>query len=119
MGILTGGGFAATRGVALLAFGDVGQVGAGSVVSDGGGGGTLTWSYGADVPCRVDPFTGGESIAAARLMDRSTHLLTVPAGTGITAASRFRITGGGTYEVLAVRDATDEPARFAEVVAVA
>lgn len=119
MGLLTGGGFAATRGVALLAFGDVGQVGAGSIVSDGGGGGTLTWAYGGDVPCRLDPLTGGESSASARLVDRSTHLLSVPAGTSLTAASRFRVTGGGTYEVLAVRDATDEPARFAEVVAVA
>lgn len=117
MGILTGQGFPATRGAALLSWGDSGQVGSGTLSDDGGGGGTASFTWGGTVACRIDPLVGREGIAGERISDRATHLLSLPAGTSITTASRFRI-AGQQYEVVAVRSATDEPARFAEVVAI-
>jgi len=119
MGLATwlgGGTVTQLRGLAFLSLSDFGQVGAGTVVSDGGGGGTASWSYGGTIPCRIDPITGGEQMAADRLSDRSTHMVTVPAGTQISTAARFAIAGRGTYEVTAVRSRTGEPLTFFEVV---
>lgn len=104
------------RGLAWLSLSDLGQVGAGTIVSDGGGGGTATWTYGGTIPCRIDPMTGGELLTADRLADRSTHTVTVPAGTSVSPASRFAIAGRGTFEVTAVRSRTGESLTFFEVV---
>lgn len=104
------------RGLAWLSLSDLGQVGSGTVTDDGGGGGTTTWSYGGTIPCRIDPITGSELVTAGRLSDRSTHTVTVPAGTTVLAASRFVIAGRGTFEVTAVRSRTGEPLTFFEVV---
>lgn len=106
------------RGLAWLALSDEGQVGEGAVTDDGGGGGATVWTYGATVACRIDALAGDERMAASKLSDRSTHLITVPPETAMTAASRFVITGRGTFEVTAVRDSTDELMRFFEAVEV-
>jgi head-tail adaptor len=106
------------RGLAWLSLADVGHVGAGTIVDDAGGGGTTTWAYSGTIPCRVDPLAGTESLVAGRLSDRSTHLLTVPQNTVVTVANRFQIVGGSTYEITAIRDATQAPLLFAEVVAI-
>jgi hypothetical protein len=109
---LNGGTAIQLRGLAWLALSDFGEVGRGTFISDGGGGGTQTWAYSSGtVPCSVDPFgTGGqdEVLVADRLDDRSTHIITTPAGTNVTRADRFRVLGRGTYEVTAVRTATAE-----------
>jgi head-tail adaptor len=106
------------RGAAWLALSDTGQVGAGTIVDDGGGGVTTGWAYGGSVPCRIDPLTDNETIAAGRISDRSTHLVTVPPGTAVTTSSRFLIANRGTYEVTGVQDRTGELLRFFEVVQV-
>ena len=113
---LNGGTAGQLRGLPWLALSDLGGLGAGTVVSDGGGGGTTVWAYGSAVPCRLDPLLGGEALAADRVSDRSTHLLTVPSGTGLLVASRFKLANGAIYEVVAVRDMTAEQVRSAEVV---
>lgn len=104
------------RGLQWLALSDVGQVGTSSLVDDGGGGVTTGWAWGGTVPCRIDPLTDNETLAAGRVSDRSTHVVTCPAGTPVTTNSRFLIANRGTYEVTGVQDRTGELARFFEVV---
>jgi hypothetical protein len=104
------------RGAAWLALSDVGQVGEGTVTDDSGGGGSVTWAYGTDVPCRLDPITSNESLMAGRVNDRSTHLITVPPNLTVLTSSRFAITGRGTFEITAVRERTGEQLRFLEAV---
>lgn len=106
------------RGLLWLSLSDVGQVGTRTSTSDSGGGATEVWAYGTDVPCRVDPVTSDEGVVGGRLDDRSTHVITTPPGTTITSSSRFRVTGGGTYEVTAVRTSTAEQVTFFEAVEV-
>jgi len=104
------------RGLQWLALSDTGQVGTNTITDDGGGGVTSGWAWGSSVPCRIDPLTNNETLAAGRISDRSTHLVTVPAGTPVSVSSRFLIAGRGTYEVTGVQDTTGELARFFEVV---
>lgn len=109
------------RGIAWLALSENGQVGRGSFVSDGGGGGTHSWSYGGTVPCRIDPIGGAgmdEVLVADRIDDRSTHVVTVPAGTDVNHNDRFLMVGRGTYEVTAVRTRTAEWATHFETIQV-
>lgn len=115
---LSGGPLNQLRGAAWLGLADSGQVGAGTVTDDGGGGVTTGWTYGGTVPCRIDPLTSNETLAAGRISDRSTHLVTVPPGTPVTTSSRFVIANRGTYEVTGVQDQTGEMLRFFEVVQV-
>lgn len=106
-----------TRGLVTEALTETGNVISGTVIDDGGGGGTRSTSVGGTIACRIDALGGDEGDAAERISDRSTHLVTLPAETAITVAQDFRINGRGTYEVTAVRENTDELARFIEVVA--
>lgn len=106
-----------TRGLVTEALTEGGNKITGTVTDDGGGGASFSETAGAAVICRLDALGGGEGERADRLSDRSTHLLTLPAGTDIAAADTFQITGRGTFEVTAVRENTGELARFAEVVA--
>lgn len=119
---LNGGTVTELRGLAFLTLTDFGQVARGTIVSDGGGGGTASWTYGGTIPCRVDPFgTGGgqnETLVADRMDDRSTHIVTTPAGTNVTRNDRFLIAGRGTFEVTAIRSRTAEWARLFEAVEV-
>lgn len=115
---LDGGTVTQLRGLQWLALSDVGQVGAGTLVDDGGGGVTTGWAYGGSIPCRIDPLTGREAVVAGRINDRSTHLITVPPGTIVGTSSRFAIAGRGTYEVTGIQDQTGELARFFEVIQV-
>lgn len=89
---------------------------AGSVASDSGGGATSTLTAGSDIPCRIDALGGAEGEVADRISDRSTHLVTLPAETTITAGNDFSIDNIGTFEVLAVRSNSDELHRGIEVV---
>lgn len=109
------------RGLGWLALSDVGFIGGAAVTSDSGGGGTTVWTYGTSFPCRVDPIASGhsnEGVNAERLSDRSTHLVTTPRGTEVSAANRLAVTGRGTFEVTAVRTRTADPYTFFEAVQV-
>lgn len=107
---LNGGSAIRLRGLQWMAMSDFGRIGAGSVVSDSGGGGTMVWTYGGTIPCRIDPLAGGADtdVVAGRIDERSTHILTVPSGTSATSNSRVLVVGRGTFEVTAVRTRTDE-----------
>jgi head-tail adaptor len=115
---LNGGTITTLRGLSWLALSDSGRVGAGTMVGDTGGGATTTWTYGGTIPCRVDPLSGRELLTAGRISDRSTHLITVPPGTGVTTSNRFAVTGRGTFEITAVQDRTGELVRSLEAVKV-
>lgn len=104
------------RGLTWLALSDTGQVGSGTFTDDGGGGGTLGWAYGSDVPCRIDPLDSPEArVTAGRIDERSTHLLTLPLGTELALTNRFLIDGRGTFEVTALKDTTASSLTLAEV----
>jgi hypothetical protein len=116
---LNGGAAIQLRGLQWLALSEAGSVAAGSVVDDqGGGAGSAVWTFGTAVPCRIDPIgdASSDSLIAGRIDERSTHRITVPAGTQVATASRFAITGRGTYEVTAVPERTAERTRVFEVV---
>lgn len=107
-----------TRGLVSFALTETASVLSGTVVDDGGGGGTLTYEAGETIPCRIDPLGTGtrEGETANRISDRSTDVVTLPANTAITTANELRIDGRGTFEVTAVRERSNELARFVEVV---
>lgn len=94
------------RGAALLTWTDTGHIGAGSIVDDSGGGGSLVWTWSGTIPCRVDAMGGGESMAGERISDRSTHTIQCPPDTPVTADNRFWIDGRGTFEITAIVDRT-------------
>jgi hypothetical protein len=48
--------------------------------------------------------------------ERSSHIVTLPAGTNVAAANRFVIAGRGTFEVTAVRQRTASLTQVIEVV---
>jgi hypothetical protein len=106
------------RGLAWLALSETGNVVAGSAASDAGGGSTVVWTAGAAVPCRIDPVTDQSRIVGGRIDERSTHVVTVPPGTAVSASDRFAIAGRGTFEVTATHEQTGEMARMFEVVQV-
>ena len=104
------------RGLMWMALDDVGQVVTGVATSDSGGGASVVWTAGSSLACRIDPLTSLEGLTADRISDRSSHIVTTPAGTTVTTGNRFAITGRGTYEVTAVHDTTGALAQIFEVV---
>lgn len=76
-----------------------------TTVSDGGGGTTDTWGdHATSVPCRIAPVAGGETgMAGDRILDETTHVVTLPSGQDITEADRI-VLDSRTYEVTQVRD---------------
>lgn len=105
------------RGLAWLSMSDYAQIGAGTVVSDSGGGGTTTWAYGGSVACRVDPLSaGGGRITGGQIDERSTHAITVPPGVSVATDSRISVLGRGTFEVTASHTRTGAATQVFEVI---
>jgi hypothetical protein len=77
------------------------------------GGQVETFTAGTAIPCRVDPMGGEEGTVANRIDERTTHRITVPPQTVVSARDRFSTTAG-TYEITAVRTRTQEPVRILE-----
>lgn len=107
---------ATTRGLVTEALTETGNVLSGTVTDDAGGGGSAVVVVGGTIDCRIDALRGNEGQAGARISDRSTHLITLPADTEIDTTDDFRVNGRGTFEVVAVREYTGEQARFIEAV---
>lgn len=105
-----------TRGLATFALTETANVLSGTVIDDGGGGGTAVVTAGGTIACRIDTLTASERQAVGRISDASTHLVTLPANTTITAAADLAIAGRGTFEVTGVHEHSNELARFVEVV---
>ena len=83
--------------------------------SDGGGGGTSTWSASGTVACHISPITADEREIAERIAADAEWIVTLPAETSITTANRVVI-ASTTYNVEACRaPRTWEITRRAEV----
>jgi head-tail adaptor len=95
------------RGLAWLSLSDTAIIQSRAGTSDAGGGITEAWSNAGTTECRIDPLTARSGLVGARIDERSTHRVTVPPDAVVSAASRFAISGRGTYEVTAVDDRTD------------
>jgi hypothetical protein len=106
------------RGLAWMALSDVGHVVSQVSTDDSGGGVTQAWTPGTAIPCRIDDLGGGEALAAGRISDRSTHVITLPPNLVPTPVDRFAIDGRGTFEITGVRNRTREWLQLVEVVQV-
>lgn len=102
------------RGLAFFSLSELGYSQALTTVSDGGGGGTASWTSGGTIACRIDPLGGADArVIGGRIDERSTHVVTIPAGGTIPTDARFAIIGRGTFEVTATHQRTAEwVARF-------
>jgi SPP1 family predicted phage head-tail adaptor len=101
--MLTAGDIAGMRATADTALPDVATVQRATTVSDGGGGTTTSWADVATVACRIAPAGGGEGATAGeRVVDESTHVISLPAEADVTELDRL-IVGGQTYDVTLVR----------------
>jgi hypothetical protein len=96
---------------------DAGYILSRSEESDGAGGQEVTYEKGAATPCALAPVGGGEGTnnPGDRIDDRTTNLITVPAGTQVSEKDRIEIDGWGVFDVTAVRRRTTEIARQIEV----
>lgn len=110
--MLTADELAAMRATVEDALPDTAQVQRRTLVSDGAGGYTESWSTVATVACRVA--RGGqlpqERVIAERLTTTSIWTLTLPALTDVTAADRI-VVASRTFEVVDVGARSDEVAR--------
>jgi len=87
-----------------------------SFVSDGGGGGTATWTSAGTVPCRLAPFMSGgnsEGVEGGRLSIESQVILTFPADTDVDHNARV-VFEDRAYEVTAIRQRSQEMSRRIE-----
>lgn len=104
------------RGLAFLSLSNTGYILRGTFTDNLGGGGTLTFGTAGTVACRVDPIGGGEDVIANKVDERTTHRITVPPGTSVTAKDRFKVDGIGEFEITAVSVRTQEQVRILEAV---
>lgn len=102
------------RGLAFLSLSDTGYIMRGTFTDNLGGGGTYTFGTAGTVACRVDPVGGGEALVANRIDERTTHRITVPPETNVSAKDRFKVQGIGEFEITAVRIRTSEQVRILE-----
>jgi SPP1 family predicted phage head-tail adaptor len=72
-------------------------------VSDGGGGGSVTWTAAGTVPCRIAPLNGDERTIGGRISADADSVITFEHDAAITTNSRV-VSGGGTYNIEHVRD---------------
>lgn len=104
-----------TRGVLWLALSDEAKVLKRTEKSDSGGGYEDTYTAQGAVPARIDPLGGGEGELAARISDRSTHLVTLPLDTEVSLPDDIEVVGVGRFEITAIRDSTAKFALMVEV----
>lgn len=69
-----------------------------SWVSDGGGGGTTTFTASGTISCRIMPVSGNERIEGARLNTDTEYLVTMPHDAPVNADSVLEI-GGNSFSV--------------------
>jgi hypothetical protein len=112
------------RGLLWLGLSETGRFLTRGTVSDGGGGvtetytpaGTADWASTTNVECRIDVIGGVEGQIANRISDRSTHIVTMAAGTAVFSINNdFQIQGRGRYEITAIREHTGQMAAQIEV----
>lgn len=101
--MLTAGQLEGMRSTINAALPDLVVIQRRTTTSDDGGGRTTSWAPLATVSCRIAPVGGGETgTAGARIVDETTHMVTLPASADVSEADRLVISDV-TYEVTAVR----------------
>lgn len=95
------------RGLRFFAFSETAIIQRGTVTSDGGGGGTMTWAAYGTASCRVAALAGSPQLIAGRLDEASTHLVTTPEGTIVSTKDRIVVANRGTLVVTNVADSSD------------
>jgi hypothetical protein len=106
------------RGLQWLRLSDIGHILTRTYVDDEGGGAIQFWATGPAISCSIESMAYRSGLVAARIDERSTHLVNVPAGTPVDSDDRFAITGRGTFEVTALHQQTAEWITEFEVVEV-
>lgn len=106
------------RGLAWLALSDTAYILAGSVSSDGGGGGTTVWGTAGTAACRVYPLatSGVSRFVGGAVSENSTHMIRMPVDATVNLKDRVVVSGRGTFEVLMVPERTDQLTRVVEVI---
>lgn len=75
-----------------------------TVVSDGGGGGTASWTAAGTVACRLSPLrSGGETMEGDRVTPDARFAITLPWDASVTEANRLSI-ASEIYSVTQVMD---------------
>lgn len=75
----------------------------GTLVSDGGGGGSISYNSGGTVACRVAPISGTERALADRISSDAEFIITLPHDANVTTDAKLAI-DGTNYSVEAIRD---------------
>jgi hypothetical protein len=104
------------RGLQFLALSDAGVILTRTATSDSGGGASLAWGTAGTVACRIDPLTTDSRVTGGVIDERSTHVVTAPMGSTVSASDRLVISGRGTFEVTAAGQTTSEFAHIFEVI---
>lgn len=110
--MLTASELSAMRSTLTGSLADTAEIKRRTLVSDGAGGYTESWSTVATVSCRVAPAgrSGDERRIADRLTAIGAWLVTLPATTDIAVADRITV-GSRTFEVAGVLARSDEISR--------
>lgn len=69
--------------------------------SDGGGGGTLSWTAAGTVDCRLAPISGSEGEVGERITADAEFVFTLPHDAAVSTGSRI-VHAAGTFDVAAV-----------------
>ncbi len=102
--MLTTAEITAMRATSDTALPDLATIQRATTVSDGGGGTTTSWADQATVACRVAPAGGGETgTTGGRVVDESSHVITLPAGTDVVEADRLLVNATQAYNVTLVK----------------
>jgi hypothetical protein len=117
-GLLSAAEVEGMRATTLSALDTTAVVETQAFVSDGGGGGNVTWTAAGTFAARLSPIGrmrrgGAEGIQGERLNDESEVLFTLPAETEIDHNARI-VCDGGTYSVTAISHRSQEMSRQVE-----
>lgn len=118
MPLLTASELASMRSVTASALPDTCVIQTQAWASDGGGGGSQTWTTSGTLACRIAPAGGhgaGEGETGDRISADSEYVVTLPSDTSLTTNARL-LTGGGTFNVEAIRERSWNLSVRAEVV---
>lgn len=72
-------------------------------VSDGGGGGTTSWTAAGTFDCRITPRGGVEDDLGDKVHPETEYILTLPASASVDNDQQV-VTGGGTFAVIQVAE---------------
>jgi len=101
--MLTDSDLAGCRSTAGAALPDTAIIQNATSVSDGGGGGSVTWTSAGTLACRIAPMASAEKETGDRISAYTERIVTLPYNAPVTTNSRLLI-GGGTLNISAVSE---------------